>query len=76
MLELSYIAAYQSVGQKLPTIERALTGLDTLKLFLRIAWEIHALDDKKYTDLSEGLNEAGNQLGGWRKGLQKKTSTG
>lgn len=74
VLELLYIASYQSVAEKLPTISKALTGTDTLKFFLRVAWEIQALDTKKYTDLSEGLAKVGREIGGWKKGLQIKTS--
>lgn len=73
-LELLYIASYQNVLEKQSTLKRALSGVDTLKFLLRIAWELRAFDDKKYTTLSEGLNEAGKQLGGWIKGLQTKTS--
>lgn len=73
VLELLFIASYQGVSEKLPTIERALTGVDTLKFLLRLAWDLRILDDKKYTALSEGLQEIGRQVGGWRKGLQKKT---
>lgn len=75
ILELLQIASYQSREQKLPTLERALSAIDTLKFFLRIAWEIHVFDDKKYATLSEGLEEVGRQTGGWRKGLQTKTPT-
>lgn len=74
VLELLYVASYQGTSEKLPTIERALSGVDILKFLLRIGWELRVFDDKKYTTLSEGLNEVGRQVGGWRKGLQTKTS--
>lgn len=74
VLELLYIASYQSASEKLPTVERALSGVDTLKFLLRIGWELHVFDNKKYSALSEGLDEVGRQIGGWRKGLQTKTS--
>lgn len=74
VLELLYTASYQNAIQKIPTLERALTGVDTLKFLLRIAWELHVFDDKKYATLSEGLDESGRQVGGWLKGLQAKTS--
>lgn len=48
-------------------------GIDVLKFLLRVAWELKILDDKKYTKLSEGIQEIGRQVGGWRKGLQTKT---
>lgn len=73
MLELISIAAYQGLNEKLPTLDRAIMGIDVLKFLLRVAWELHILDDKKYTTLSEGVQEIGRQIGGWKKGLQKKT---
>lgn len=73
VLELVSIATYQSPAEKLPTLDRAIMGVDVLKFLLRVAWELKILDDKKYTTLSEGIQEVGRQIGGWRKGLQKKT---
>ena len=73
ILELLFMAGYQNRAEKLPTIERALTGIDTLKFLLQIAWELHLLDNKKYATLSEGLQEIGKMVGGWKKGLQTKT---
>lgn len=73
VLELLSVAAYQGAAEKLPTLERAITGIDVLKFLLRVAWELKILDDKKYTNLSEGIQQVGREIGGWRKGLQKKT---
>lgn len=73
-LEWLHLASYQTPEDKGPTLGQALAGIDTLKFFLRIAWEIRVLDDKKYTALSEGLQEVGRQVGGWKKGIQTKTS--
>lgn len=72
VLELLQVATYQNPADKLHTLERALSGVDTLKFFLRIAWEVRVFDDKKYSTLSEGLGEVGKQIGGWRKGLQAR----
>lgn len=41
--------------------------MDLLKFFLQVAWEIGALDNKKYAMISEPLGEAGRMLGGWLK---------
>lgn len=73
VLELLYMASYQSVSEKLPTLERALSGVDILKFHFRVAWEIRLFDNKKYEKISEGLAEVGRQLGGWKKGLKTKT---
>lgn len=67
------IASYLSKQEKLPYLKQALLKLDVLKFFLQVAWEIKALDTKKYIILSEHLNEVGKMLGGWRKGLENKT---
>ena len=73
ILELISIATYQGKSEKLPTLTRAIMGVDILKFLLRVAWELHILDDKKYTTLSDGILEIGKQIGGWKKGLEKKT---
>ncbi len=73
ILELLFVASYQNPEAKLPTLETAIKKTDILKFFLRIAWEIRALDDKKYLSLSEKTQELGRMIGGWRKGLLTKT---
>lgn len=73
ILELLFTATYQSVDEKLFTLERALSVIDTLKFLLKISWDLRILDDKKYAALSEGLHEIGRQTGGWKRGLGKKT---
>jgi hypothetical protein len=60
----------QSKEQKLPTIEAAVRKTDMLKFFLRIAWELRALDNKKYALISEKTDELGRMVGGWKKGLE------
>jgi hypothetical protein len=73
ILELLFTASYQSKEAKLPTLDMAVRKADVLKFLLRVAWEIRALDTKKYAALSEKLDEFGRMLGGWRKGLIAKT---
>ena len=52
-------------------MERAISRLDLLKFFLYLAWEIKAMDTKKYILFSQKFDEIGRQLGGWKKQLQK-----
>lgn len=66
-------AAFLAKEEKLPYICHAIRKLDTLKILLLILWENKSLDNKKYLDLSEKLNEIGKMLGGWQGQLQKKT---
>jgi len=53
-------------------LNNATKKLDLLKFFLQIAYQIKALDNKKYITLSESLYEIGNMLGGWQKSLNQK----
>ncbi|KKU81470.1 MAG: hypothetical protein UY07_C0017G0008 [Parcubacteria group bacterium GW2011_GWA1_47_8] len=46
-------------------IQKAIQLLDTVKILLRVAHKIDALDTKKFTALSEKLFEIGRMLGGW-----------
>ena len=76
ILEYLFIASYQGRNGKLPTILIAVRKIDLLKFFLRIAWELQALDTKKYALLSERADELGRMVGGWKKGLEAKTPAG
>lgn len=71
-LECIAVASYLPPLQKLPVVQRAASKADTLKFFLQVAWEIKALDTKKYAALSEPLQEIGRMLGGWYKNLLAK----
>ncbi|MAF14072.1 MAG: hypothetical protein CMI53_04255 [Parcubacteria group bacterium] len=73
VLELLLLARYSEKNNKLLLLNKTVTKLDSLKFFLQVAWEIKALDDKRFTRLSKMLLEIGRQLGGWRKQLQKQT---
>lgn len=75
VLELLFTATYQTKEQKVPTLARIQTGIDMINFLLRIAWEVKALDTKKYAELGEKLTEAGRMIGGWRRGLESKTPT-
>jgi hypothetical protein len=68
-VELVFLASSVRKEKKLPFIERAVSKFDVLKMFLQLAWEVKALDNKKYAALSEPLSEIGKMLGGWHKSL-------
>ena len=72
--EAIVIASYLTSKEKIPFVRKASTKLDLLKFFLQVAWEIKALDNKKYIALSERVDEIGKMLGGWIKQLLKRTS--
>ncbi len=71
MLELLFIANYLPKEQKLPYVLKASSKLDLLKFFIQIAWEMKALDNKKYAILSKKLDEIGKMTGNWIKNLSK-----
>ncbi len=73
-IEYCFLASYAPKEAKIPLLDRAISRVDLLKLLLQLAWEIRALDTNKYAHLSELLAEIGRMLGGWKKGVQSKTS--
>lgn len=72
-LELTLFSGYSPKTQKLAMVYKANIKLDALKFFLKILWEIKALDNKKYILISQPLAEIGKMFGGWIKQLQKET---
>lgn len=60
-------AGYAPHEQKLNILRQASTTLDTLKFFLKIAWQTKTLPSKQYAQLSPPVAEVGRMLGGWRK---------
>ena len=73
MLECIFTTLYLSPERKIPRIETSISKLDGVKFFLQLAWENKCIPNEKYVALSAQLNEIGRMLGGWKKGLEKKT---
>ena len=74
-VELTFNASHLRGDQKYEQIFEAGIKLDLVKFFLRIAWEIKALDNKKYAAISEQLDEIGRMIGGWAKQVKNLSST-
>ena len=72
-IEAIFVASFLAREKKLPYVERAAMKLDLAKFFLQIAWEIKALDNKKYVLISEQLSEIGRMLGGWLRQLTSRS---
>lgn len=70
-IEASATAIFLSKQEKTPYVRLAVRKLDTIKILLMIAWEIKAIDDKKYIALSKELDSTGKMLGGWHNQLIK-----
>jgi len=71
-IEYIFTASHLYKTEKLPYIKKAISSLDLLKFFLQVAWEIKALDNKKYLELSKHLNEISKMLGGWIRQVSKE----
>jgi len=69
--EITFSASFISGNNKLVLLENVSTKLDSVKFLLRLAWEIKALDNKKYIALSRIVNDIGKMLGGWLKQLHQ-----
>jgi hypothetical protein len=73
VIELALTAGFTSRDHKALLIQKASIKLDTLKYFLQLAWELKALDNKQFSDISTPLVEAGKMFGGWQRQLVKET---
>ena len=73
VLEFTFCLSYLSPDHKIPILNKSITKLDIVKFFTQLAWESKLIPTEKYTELSEKLEEIGRMLGGWKKGLEKKT---
>jgi hypothetical protein len=73
VIELILTAGFAAKNNKLAIIQKASIKLDVVKFFLQIAWELKAIDNKKFSAVSAPLGEVGKMLGGWQKQLIKET---
>ena len=74
IIEAVSVSVFLPKTEKIPPVRRAISKLDTLKVFLQIAWEMKMLNNKRYITLSEPLDETGRMLGGWHNQLVKQNS--
>ena len=47
-------------------------SIDMLRVFLRLAFDVKAINQKKYIAIQEPLDEIGRMLGGWIKSVKQK----
>jgi hypothetical protein len=70
ILEL-IISTIQVIGkEKLKSLKKASIKLNVLRIIVRLAKDVKALDFKKYLMLQEKIDEIGKMLGGWIKSLR------
>lgn len=72
-IEYTFLASYTHTAEKQLLLNKGISKVDLIKLLLQLAWEMKALDNKKYATLSEKFAEIGKMLGGWKRQLLQKT---
>lgn len=72
-MEYAFLASYTHTTEKQALLDKGISKVDLIKLLLQLAWEIKALDNKKYAVLADKFAEIGKMLGGWKRQLANKT---
>ena len=62
-------------AEKIALLQVASSKLEVLKMFVRLAKDTQALDNKKYLQLEALLVEIGKMLGGWIRASQEKENS-
>lgn len=65
-------AGYVSPDRRAELLTRVSAHVDMLRVFLRLAHDTKAIDQKKYIALQAITDEIGRMLGGWLKSLRQK----
>jgi hypothetical protein len=73
-IEAISVATFLQRSEKLPYLKKAISRVDTLKVFLQMIWEMKLLDTKQYAEISEKLAAVGKMLGGWYGQVLKQNS--
>jgi len=64
-MELVFFAANTSKENKFSILQKANLKINLLKIVIRLATEVRALDNKKYINFQAELQEIGKMIGGW-----------
>jgi hypothetical protein len=67
LLELLYAANASRGNERSRFLARADLSHNMLKMLVRLAYDVMALDQKRYLSLQTDLQEIGRMLGGWIK---------
>jgi len=70
ILECLLTATGLPKAEKLPFLDKASGKLNILRIYMRLAKDIKAMDNKKYIFFQESVDEIGRMLGGWKKSIQ------
>jgi len=70
ILELILETIQSPRNKKLELLNKTSIKLNILRITIRLAKDVKAIDFKKYLTLQEKINEIGKMLGGWIKSLK------
>ena len=63
---------YQAPERRAEGLLRIAPSVDMLRVFLRLSFDVKAVNQKKYIALQDALDEIGRMLGGWIKSVKQK----
>ena len=72
ILESFLKVGYVSQERRADELTRISSQVDMLRVFLRLAHDVEAINQKQYIKLQEGVDEIGRMLGGWLKSLKQR----
>ena len=70
ILECLLTATGLPKAEKLPYLDKASGKLNILRIYMRLAKDIKAMDNKRYVFFQDSVDEIGRMLGGWKKSVQ------
>ena len=72
ILEGLLCVGYLPQDKRATQLIQVSSDVDVLRMFLRLAYDIKSINQKKYITLQAVLDEIGRMLGGWMKSLKLK----
>ena len=69
-VELCVTAALETKLDKLQSLSAARTKVELLKRFIRMAYELKIIEERKYLDFESDLQEISKMINGWIKYLK------
>jgi hypothetical protein len=72
MLQGLLSIGYQAPERRADGLLRIASSVDMLRVFLRLSFDVKAINQKRYIALQEALDEIGRMLGGWIKSVKQK----
>ncbi|OHA18583.1 MAG: hypothetical protein A2664_03010 [Candidatus Taylorbacteria bacterium RIFCSPHIGHO2_01_FULL_46_22b] len=72
VLEGILLASQIGKAEKVPILEKTSLKLNFLRVFVRLAKDVKAIDGKRYVSIEVSLDEIGRMLGGWIRSSKER----